>query len=147
VPFYIDRRTLDGANQSRVNTADAHRWQAEVPARGEYSCIDLAVEYHRRNLERVLVGNPSALYELSGQVQCRGELRRLGAATVYQYDPNSNLMQDRDLLDQFTGRIPAGKNFAAGFQYEDFLFELAYIGRCMFQRRYDYVPVFGMSHD
>ena len=146
---HLHGRALRRFDQAAVDAADADRRNAERAAHGHDARVDLAVQHHRRDFERLRVRDAPALDHLRRQSQAFRQRRRLRAAAVHDDDADADLVQDADLLHQRARALGSDERIAAGLQDEHFVLVDAQVRQRMAQRRDDdraFVRVESVGH-
>jgi hypothetical protein len=105
-------------HQSRVYATDAYRIDVEIAADTQNPRIDQAVEHHRCDIDGFLVGYPTTLDHSRLYTQRLRDFGRLRAASVNHHDPHTEVVQDRDLLDEDPSGFRVGEYTAAGLHHK-----------------------------
>jgi hypothetical protein len=123
-----------------VDSGEPDRRNAERAAHRDDTRVDLAVQHHRRDFQRLRVGHAPTLDHLYAKAEALRERRRLRSAAVHEHDADADLMQDADLLHERARAFRCEERVAAGFEHEHLIFEDAQVRQRVAQRRDDDGP-------
>ena len=125
----LDRRPAVRPDQSRVHARQPDRGQVEVAAGGEDAGVDLAVQHHGGDPQRLRVGDPAPPHETGADPELLRELGGLGAAAVDQHHPDAEFEEQRHLLHEVADARFGGDGRPAGLDDEGLAAETLQVRR------------------
>jgi hypothetical protein len=122
-------------NQTGVNATNTHSGNLQIPTGCQNTGVDLAVQNHCRDIERLCICYAPAVNKPRIYAKRASKLGRLRPTAMYQHDANADLVKYANLFHQIACAGSTGEYLAAGFDDKYLSFEQSYIRCGMFERR------------